>query len=213
LKAAALKTEIAQKAETWRKLMLQAERLTAAERAKQYAAELEAIPILNPDNIINNCWNTPDKSNKGFSKLSTIEAAQTNPAAVPVAAATDVIVKGIEIIAWPFQKLKTKEEPRFNQGSFASSYKNNVYRYYGNITRVDVTNKTITFASGGKSKQSFVVSARLRSVISLSAFTLKPGSPVWVSGQLTTLEEANPANRLVLENSAIYSPNTLSANK
>ena len=211
--AAALQTEINQKAEAWRQQQLETVRLAAEEKAKRLVAEFAAIPTLNPENIISSCWNTPGKSEEYFSKLSTPEVAKQNPVAVPVWVATDVIVKGIEVIAWPFSKAKTPKQPRFNQAYFLNNYQNNAYRYYGKIASVDVKNNTITFAAGGKSKQNFVVSAHLRNGLPSSTFVLKPGSSAWVSGQLTTLEEANPANHLVLENSTVYSPNTLPADK
>ena len=204
-----LLAEINRQAEIWRQQQEEAARLVAEAKARRIAAELTAIPELNPEGIILSCWHTPDKSEESFSKLNAIDAAHSNPAAVPVAAATDVIVKGIEVIAWPFHKARAVKQPRFNEGYFANNYQNNVYRYYGNIVNVDENNKTITFDTGGKSKQSFVVSVHLRNETSASGPALKPGATVWISGQLTALVEANPANRLVLENAVVYSPNTL----
>jgi hypothetical protein len=202
LSAATLLVEITQKAEASKQQQLEAERRAAKEKAEQLAA----IPMLSPENIIKDCWYVPAKDHS-----ATYDAAHSNPAAVPVAAATDVIVTGIKIIAWPFHK--AEKEPRFDQGRFDNNYQNKVFRYYGKITNVDVNNKTLIFTLGGKSKQSYTVSAHLSDEINLSDFTLKPDSPVWVAGKLTALVESNPANHLVLDDSTVYSPNTMPADK
>ena len=202
--APALLVEITQKAETWKQQQIEAARRVAEEKAEKLAA----VPKLNPENIIKDCWYVPPKDN---SHSATYDAAHSNPAAVPVAAATDVIVTGIKVIAWPFHLFSGKKDPRFDEGHFYNNYQNKVYRYYGNIESVDADNKILTFAVGGKSKQSYTVSAHLSDEISLGDFDLKPGLPIWVSGQLTGLKESNPANILTLDNSKIYPSNTLAA--
>ncbi|MGH7950920.1 MAG: PEGA domain-containing protein [Limisphaerales bacterium] len=202
--AVALLAEITQKAEIWKQQQLEEERRAAQEKAKQLAA----LPMLNPQNIIKDCWYVPTKEHS-----ATYDAAHSNPEAVPAAIATDIIVAGIKIIAWPFHKINAPKQPRFDLGHFYTDYQSKVYRYYGNIKSVDMDNQIIKFASGGKSKQSYIVSAHLSGELSANALVLKPGSPIWISGQLTNLQEANPANLLILENSTIYAPDTLPANK
>ena len=76
--------------------------------------------------------------------ISHVYAAHSNLAAVPVAAATDVIVTGIKIIAWPFHLFSAKKDPRFDQGHFYNNYQNKIYRYYGNIKSLDADSKTLT---------------------------------------------------------------------
>jgi hypothetical protein len=129
---------------------------------------------------------------------------------VPVAAATDVIVKGIEVIAWPFHA--AKKEPRLNQSQFFKNYYNHSYRYYGCITNVDTNENMITFVASGTSKQSYVVTAHLSDTNSLTV--LRTGLPIWISGKFKLLEEIDEpsayANRLVFFDSMVYPPETLS---
>jgi hypothetical protein len=177
---------------------------------------LEAITLLSPEAIIKDCWNTPGKpSPSGTVNLGGV--AKQNPAALPVWAATDIIVVGIKAIAWPFEKLKAKRQPRFIEGHFANNYQNRDFRYYGKIASVDVKNNTITFASGGTSKESYAVVARLRDQTAQNALQVKPGLQIWISGELIALAEVKSsgpaANRLVLDNSTVYPPDILPANK
>lgn len=190
------------------KLAAQEQQRLAAERLAAKAARdaLAALALLEPEKIIKSCL---AKSDSKFSKLNTVDAAQSNPVAVPVAAATDVIVKGIEVLTFPFQK--SEKKPRFDQAQFVHDYGDRFYRYYGIIKSIDVTNNSVVFVPSGTSKQSCAVLACVGDVSALA--TLKSGSPIWVSGKLKTLDEmaaASPyANRLTLMGCTFYPPETL----
>ena len=214
--APALLAEITQRAAAWRQQQIEAVRLAAEEKAREAAAELEAISLLSPEGIIKDCWNTPGKPAPSDT-VNLGEVAKQNPVALPVWAATDIIVEGIKVIAWPFQKLTAKKQPRFIDWEFRNNYQNHDYRYYGKIVGVDVKNNTITFASGGTGKQSYGVVARLNNPIIQNVVPLKTGLPIWISGNLIALAEVKSsgpaANRLVLDNSTVYAPTTLAADK
>jgi hypothetical protein len=211
--AVALRAAIAQKEETLRQQQLVADKQAAEQEARIVKEELEAVPELHPNDIVRDCLITPSQSEAAFSELNTVKAAQSNPVAVPVAAATDVAVKGIELVAWPFHRLNSKKEPRFNQTVFFQNFENHVYRYYGKALSCDLNNREILMAPEGASKESCAVSILLQENAVQYFQSMNTGSNVWVVGRLTTLEETNapfPAsNRLVLENSKLYAPGTL----
>jgi hypothetical protein len=207
--ALSLQKEITEKPEKLRQQKIISDQIAA----KVNAEVLAKFPLLEPEKVIKDCWNT-GKSESQFSSLSTIEAAKSNPAAVPAAIATDAMVKSIEVIASPFHMLKGQKGPQLNQGRFNFAYRNNIYRYYGKIAEVDLeSEKTkITFAPGGKSKGTYAVSARL-SNNSASDASLKAGASVWVSGKLTfLLDKSNLSkwNTLILDEATIYPAETLS---
>jgi hypothetical protein len=211
-KALALKAQIEQGADQWRKQQLEAERAAADAKVRALVAELGAMQSLRPEYVVQRCWNTPTKSNGAFSTPGVIDAAHNDPLAVPWVATADVIVKGVELIKLPFHKNKTKMDLRFNNAEFRSDFQMNTYRYYGTIANVDLKSSTITFTSGGTSKQRYAVSASFTETIS-PGISLRPGARIWVAGKLNNLEEADPANRLVLVNCKIYPPNTLPPDK
>ena len=199
--ATALMAKINQSAAEWEKQQLEAKRVADEAKARQLAQEFAALPILNPEYIINSCWNTTAKPPDGSVNLGDVarQKGVMAPISVPIWAVTDLIVKGIGAIPGPSPKL-----PRFDQIAFNTKFQNAAYKYFGKIDHVDMASRRITFVSGGSGKHSFVVMATAASVAPTVAAKLVRGSPVWVSGQLTALEEDGRSNNLVLDNAVIY---------
>jgi hypothetical protein len=207
-----LLAEINQKTKTSLQLQVEKERVAATNNAESLRMELSPFPLLSPEEVISNCWKEPAKSNAAFSDLNALKAARSNPVAVPVAAATDVGVKIIEVIAWPFNNRKVSKESRFDAAHFLNSYQNKPYRYYGKVMSIDTNSSTITFATGGTSKQSYCVLARFHKTTS-TMFPVEPGLMVWIAGRLISLEEANTSSsatiKLVLDDGWLYPPDVL----
>lgn len=227
----ALSNELARKSEARKQKELEVARKAAEERVRALAKAFADLPVLVPEVVVRDCWNTKNEPMPSHSE------ARVGAAAIPVYGATEVVVTAIKIIAWPFKKLTTKKEPRFSEVRFLKNYLDRVYRFYGTIGSIDAKQNTLTFVSASEPKSdgvhvsqgtvivpsddtaklSCAVTARLHDSISSAALALRPGAAVWVTGQLTAIEEAGrtfPAsNRLILDNSIVYPPEILPANK
>jgi hypothetical protein len=218
-KAISLRDDIANRIEIQSRRDEEERRQTAEEASKRLAEQLAALPLLEPGFVISNCLAfTPNSKSEYFSELNVTQAAKNSPAGVPVAAATDVVVKGIEVAFSPVKMLRNavakQEQPRFHYAHFEANFRNKLFRYHGTISSIDFTNRVITFLPEGKSKESRVVIAHLAEDNSSVAPPLQNGMAVWIAGNLTSLKETNTpspaANQLILENSKIYPPATLS---
>ena len=86
------------------------------------------VPLLPAEIIINACWNTAVKPPSDDS-VNVNFPGNNQLLAIPVWAATSIIVKGIEIIAWPIEKLREPKHARFDQEIFSNNYRNHKYKY------------------------------------------------------------------------------------
>lgn len=221
-KATGLRSEITERIEKQRRQEQEEKQLATEEAGKRLSAELAALPLLEPGFVISNCMaSIPNAKNEYFSDLNVTHAAKNSPAGVPVAAAMDVAVKGIEVVFSPVKMIRNavakSKEPRFHYAHFDANFRYKTFRYYGTISSIDSTNRVITFSPEGKSKESRVVIAHLADENSSATTALRSGMAVWFAGTLTALRETNTsasaANQLVFENSRIYPPATLSLPK
>lgn len=228
---AELGKEIDDRAEALKQQQLEAERVAAEqqaqERAQAQAAELWALPQIDPEYVVRDCWNTQAEP------LPTESHAEVGAAAVPAYVATEVVAGSINIIASPF-KLFSKKPPRFDQNRFGNDYENRVYRYQGRIARIDTNQNLIVFvpsttakpdaintgggtlnvATGNTSKLTYAVVAHLRDALSSADFSLQPGLEVWMSGKLASLGEADKsisaANKFFFDDCTVYPSDILS---
>ena len=218
-RAASLLVEINKKSAEWGQLQLELKHRAIEEEAKRMVTTFEATPLLYPEEIITNCWRPPATRPQSNSKSSFEEigdAARNDPLAVPWVVTGEVLATGLKGILAPTKLFKSKpkkEKPtRFLQSKFEDNYQNKTFRYYAKIAQVDAKENTVTFVSAGKSKQSYCVFARIHTKFP-SDFPIKRGAPMWVSGQLSALQETNmvssAANCLVLDNATVFSPETL----
>jgi hypothetical protein len=167
------------------------------------AEELHRIDLLNPEKLIEACIKVREKAKPHFSKLSSMEAAQANPLSVPAFAAADVVVKGIEVIAFPFRKFKEERPARFDQSIFVNNYQNRVYRFFGKIERIDPQSRILTFQSVGSTPRKYTVVGRLGNTRQ-SGTLVKPGANIWISGKILMLEESDSEDRLIVEDCVVY---------
>jgi len=208
-RAGSLKKEISDQVEIARQEQLDKERRDEEAKMKALATELSSFQLLVPDDIIRTCRT---KSAKNFSPLIVSEKARDQPLDVPFLAAEDVVIKGIELFAWPIRKATSKREPKLDPARF-NMFQNHDYRYFGRIAAVDFSTKILTFSVGGTAKDPYVVSLRLSDATLPPKLTIKPGALVWISGRLSnivqTIETAAAPIQFILDDGTLYPPELL----